>query len=439
VLLGIHPWTDKVLALAQKKQSHLTPLPERGVVNNVLVVDDSRAQRRILSSYLGRWGYKVFEAASGEEALEICNDEKVDLIVSDWMMPGINGLEFCQIFRELEREYYGYFILLTSKSDKAEVAQGLDVGADDFLTKPVAGDELLARIRAGERILRMERELTEKNRLVSSTLLEISALYDSLDRDLIEARKLQQSLVRERFRDFGSTQVSLLLRPSGHVGGDLVGFFPINDDKIGVFSIDVSGHGVASALMTARLAAYFTGSSPEQNLAIGEAPDGARVPKSPADVAERLNRLMLEEMETDLYFTMILGHFDKNTGTFVMAQCGHPHPAVQHSDGSVDYFGAGGLPIGLIPDATFEDCEIKIGKGDRILLLSDGITECPDGGDGMLGEEGLIDILEKVAGQTGNAFFETLMWDLNKFNKDQDFPDDVSAILLEYSNVEPVV
>jgi sigma-B regulation protein RsbU (phosphoserine phosphatase) len=185
--------------------------------------------------------------------------------------------------------------------------------------------------------------------------------------------------------------------------------------------------------MTARLAAYFTGSSPEQNLAIGEDSSGACVAKSPSLVAESLNRLMLEEMETDLYFTMILGHFDKNTGTFVMTQCGHPHPAVQRQDGSVSYFGSGGLPIGLIPDAKFEDCEVQICKGDRILLISDGITECPDGGDGMLGEEGLVEILHKMVNLTGKAFFEALMWDLNRFNHDKDFPDDVSAILLEYS------
>lgn len=421
------------MAIAQQKQVHLQAVPERGVVNNVLVVDDSRAQRRILSSYLGRWGYTVFEAASGEEALEMCAANKIDLIVSDWMMPGINGLDFCRIFRTLERENYGYFILLTSKSDKAEVAQGLDVGADDFLTKPVAGDELLARIRAGERILRMQRELTAKNDLVSSTLKEISALYDSLDRDLVEARKLQQSLVKDRFKDFETAQVSLLLRPSGHVGGDLVGFFPINDDQFGVFSIDVSGHGVASALMTARLAAYLTGSTSDQNLAIARSADGSHTAKSPAEVAKALNTLMLEEMETDLYFTMILGHFDRQKGRFVMTQCGHPHPAIQRVDGSVEYFGGGGLPIGLIPDASFDDFEIQITQGERIILLSDGVTECPDGADGMLGEDGLVTLIENIADLSGSAFFDTMLWDLNNFNNDKDFPDDISAILLEYS------
>lgn len=179
----------------------------------------------MLSLSLARWGYDIVEAASGEEALALCRDDCFDLVVSDWMMPGMTGLDFCKEFRALPRDGYGYFILLTSKSEKAEIADGLHGGADDFLTKPVSPDELRARLRAGERILRMQQELVEKNRLVGATLLELQKVYDSLDRDLIEARKLQETLVREKFRDFGGGTASMLLRPSGHVGGDLVGCF----------------------------------------------------------------------------------------------------------------------------------------------------------------------------------------------------------------------
>lgn len=421
------------MTVALKIQEAASAVPDQGVVRKVLVVDDSRAQRRILSSYLARWGYQVFEAESGMDALTVCGENDIDLIVSDWMMPGMNGLDFCREFRALDRENYGYFILLTSKSEKAEIARGLDVGADDFLTKPVAGDELLARIRAGERILAMERELTEKNRLVSSTLSEISTLYESLDRDLIEARKLQQSLVRERFRDFGPAQVSLFLRPCGHVGGDLVGFFPINDTQIGAFSIDVSGHGVASALMTARLAAYLSGASPSQNLALKQNEDGTYAPLPPSEVAERLNRLILEEMETEHYFTMLLAVMDLTTGRVLMSQCGHPHPAIQRKDGTIEFLGDGGMPVGLIPGATYDDFEAKLEPGDRLLLFSDGITECPDGNGGMLEEEGLVDIMQTNHKLKGPDLFEALIWDLNKYAQDQDFPDDISAILLEFS------
>jgi sigma-B regulation protein RsbU (phosphoserine phosphatase) len=155
------------------------------VIKRVLVVDDSRLQRRILTASLKRFGYDIVEASSGAEALEKCRDAPPDLVVSDWMMPGMSGPEFCHEFRKMQRDSYGYFILLTSKSEKGDIAHGLDAGADDFLTKPVNAAELRARISAGERILMMERELTEKNRLINSTLEELQRLYDSLDSCLL--------------------------------------------------------------------------------------------------------------------------------------------------------------------------------------------------------------------------------------------------------------
>ncbi len=202
-----------------------TSLPPLAAKRRVLVVDDSKMQRRILTTLLERAGYAVYEAESGTQALDRCREVLPDIVLSDWMMPGMTGLEFCRAFRKMERASYGYFILLTSKSEKTEVAQGLSSGADDFLSKPVNAGELRARLAAGERILRMEEELREKNRLVSSTLNELRNVYDSVARDLDEAGKLQQSLVKERHRSFGNSEVSLLLRPSGQVGGDLVGFF----------------------------------------------------------------------------------------------------------------------------------------------------------------------------------------------------------------------
>ncbi len=406
---------------------------EVDAIKRVLVVDDSRAQRHLLSSMLKRWGYEVLEADSGHAALEICQREPLDLILSDWMMPGMNGLEFCKEFRKLERDNYGYFILLTSKSEKDEVAHGLDVGADDFLAKPVNGSELRARIRAGERIQQMERELTDKNRTVTDALAEIQCLYDIIDRDLIEAKKLQQSLVKERYRDFGTAEVSLLLRPSGHVGGDLVGLFPINSTQIGLFSIDVSGHGITSALMTARLAGFLSGSTPDQNLALVHCDGGGYSARSPALVAEHLNRIVLEEMDTEHYFTLLLAHLDLQTGAVVATQAGHPHPAIQRADGTVEYCGQGGLPVGLLPDATYEDFNVALNAGDRLFLMSDGITECPGNDGEMLDEDGVVEMLIRNASIRGSKFLEAVMWDLNEYSGGQDFPDDISAIMLEFN------
>lgn len=401
-------------------------------VHRVLVVDDSRAQRRLIAASLERQGFTVIEAGSGGEALAVIGQMPVDLILSDWMMPGMDGLELCRRIRKLPKEAYVYFILLTSKSEKGAVAQGLDVGADDFLNKPVSPEELRARIYAGDRILKMTRELSEKNRLITATLNEISTLYDALDRDLVEARKMQQSLVRERFRDFGSADVSLLLKPSGHVGGDLVGYFRAGAGKVAIYSIDVSGHGIASALLTARLAGYLSEGAPEHNIALVRDTDGSYVARPPQEVATLLNIVMLEEMTSELYFTIVLGYLDLATGVVDIAQCGHPNPALLRADGSVAFPGQGGLPIGLIDDADYAQWRLQLAPGERLIFYSDGFTECADPDGRLLDEDGFERLIRANALLPGNAFFEALVWDLDGFRGGGEFADDLSAAMIEF-------
>ncbi len=414
------------------QSTDLTAVRRPDAVRRVLVVDDSRAQRTVVAVSLKRQGFDVVEAGSGEEALGILRATPVDLVLSDWMMPGMDGLELCRQVRTLPQDSYIYFILLTSKSEKGAVAQGLDVGADDFLTKPVSPEELRARIYAGDRILKMTRELSQKNRLITATLNEMSTLYDALDRDLVEARKMQQSLVRERFRDFGSAEVSLLLKPSGHVGGDLVGFFQAGEGRLAVYSIDVSGHGIASALLTARLAGYLSDGAPEHNIALVRDTDGSYVARPPQEVATLLNILMLEEMKSDLYFTIVIGYLDLGTGAVDIAQCGHPNPILIRAGGTPGYHGENGLPIGLIEDGDYTQWRLQLAPGDRLLFYSDGFTECADPKGRLLDEDGFAQLVKANAMLSGNAFFEALVWDLDGFRGSGEFADDLSAAMIEY-------
>jgi sigma-B regulation protein RsbU (phosphoserine phosphatase) len=399
----------------------------------VLIVDDSKLQRKIISASLLRMGYEVREADSGQTALDICEIWQPDLVLSDWMMPGMDGIEFCRSFKALDREGYGYFILLTSKSGKEEVAEGLQCGADDFLSKPVNGIELRARLTAGERIVKMQSDLLDQKRIVSETLEQLRKVHDSLNQDLIEAKKLQQSLVREKHRQFSNAALSFILHPAGHIGGDLVGYFPISKREVGFFAIDVSGHGVSSALMTARLAGYLTSPSPEQNIVLTHGPQDSVVPRALGDVISDLNRIVLDEMETEHYFTVILAIADMETGVVNLCQAGHPHPLVKRKNGLIEQDGPGGLPVGLFPKAEFDEFQIKLNEGDQLILASDGVTECPNSQDEMLGEDGFEKIVCGLNGLKGANLLETLVWKLSAYANDAPFPDDVSAVLYEYA------
>lgn len=402
----------------------------------VLVVDDSALQRRIVTLNLRKWGFEILEAESGLEALNICRKQPVDLILSDWMMPGMDGLEFCREFRKLDRDRYGYFILLTSKSEKNDVATGLEIGADDFLSKPVNSAELKARIRAGTRVLDMERRLVEQNAAVQDAYDELQVLYDHLNKDLIEAEKFQQSLVPVRHRVVAGGELSLMYQSSNHVGGDLVGFFSFSPDRLGLYSLDVSGHGVSSALMSARLASYLTPNATDQNVAFERGQDGTLGPRDPAEVARVLNERVASEMETDHYFTLCYADVDLTDGSVRMVQAGHPHPVVFNPDNGVKFLGSGGPPIGLIPDMEFETVEFSITPGDRLFLYSDGLTECQNRNDDLLEEEGLKKILDRNLDGSGPEFISDILWELTAFAEERPFGDDISAILFEYT--EPV-
>lgn len=403
------------------------PTTER---ETVLVVDDSRSHCRLMSRTLERWGYRTLEAGGGHEALEICRTEDISLVISDWMMPGMSGVEFCRAYRYLIGDRPGYFILLTAQTEREALAEGLENGADDFLTKPFNAIELRARILAGERVLNAQRDLTVKNGELSATLDKLSEAYTAIDRDLREARKFQEGLVPERHLRLGGADISLLFRPSGHVGGDMVGYFDIRPGEKGIYAVDVSGHGVSSALMTARIASFFSDAAPERNVALRRGRDGYEM-LPPDEVCHHLNALLQNDAESDLYLTMILARLQIETGEITLCQAGHPSPLIWRADGGLEFQEAFGMPIGLVENAAYSAVTVTLAPGDRLFLYSDGITECPDPDGTILDEDGLVQVLSKTTVAGGQQCLSALVAALERYAGTDDFPDDLSAVLIE--------
>lgn len=184
----------------------------------ILIADDSIVSRHLLEATLRKWGYEVMVACDGAEALALLQrDDAPSLIILDWMMPGMTGVEVCRRIRERDSEPYTYILLLTSKSQKEDLIEGMEAGADDYITKPFDQNELQVRLRAGTRLVDLQAQL-----LKAREDLREQATHDSLTR-LWNRSSILGELSRELARSERDS------RPLGVVIVDLDHFKQIND------------------------------------------------------------------------------------------------------------------------------------------------------------------------------------------------------------------
>ena len=129
-----------------------------------MIAEDNAVSRKLLEKILIKGGHEVVSAENGREALELFNKDFFPIILTDWLMPEMNGIELCKTIRESSTERYVFIILLTAKDSKDDIVVGLEAGADDYLTKPINNAELMARINTGKRILELESSLKRANK-----------------------------------------------------------------------------------------------------------------------------------------------------------------------------------------------------------------------------------------------------------------------------------
>jgi two-component system cell cycle response regulator len=161
--------------------------------NTVLIAEDDPICRRVLQSRLGSWGFQVISAEDGLEAWDILRqDNAPDLLILDWMMPGIDGLELCRRIRKRQHVIYPYILLVTGKDGIQDVVRGLEAGADDYLSKQLDPTELRARLQVGKRILTLQHELIQAredlrfqaNHDALTGILSRAAILSLLDHEL---------------------------------------------------------------------------------------------------------------------------------------------------------------------------------------------------------------------------------------------------------------
>ncbi|MFA0085702.1 SpoIIE family protein phosphatase [Vibrio sp. E150_011] len=391
----------------------------------ILLVEDNKTTQILMSSLLKKRGYDVTVANHGYEALEALNkSEHIQFVLSDWVMPKMDGVQLCKELKSTNYNRYIFFVLLSSQDDQDSIINGIDAGADDFVAKNTAIDELDARIRAGFRNLGLHNELLQKNH-------QLDTAYATIRQDLDSAGDFIRQLLPTR-TTFEHVSMAYTSIPSAQVGGDILGYFQLDDDHVGFYLLDVSGHGVASALLSFSVHQTLSVVNGPSSVVFKDTSKG-RVIRPADEVVAKLNDIYSQDSSSHLYFTMVYAVLNQATGELNYCAAGHP-PIVwlQDEAGTPQFLGDDNFVVGMFDFADYKQETISLGPKDEVWLYTDGITEARVGEE-FYTEERLKDLIalqerERFEDKPARIVSSVRDWQQNEM-----FDDDVSILVCKWT------
>lgn len=390
-----------------------------------LIIDDAADVRLYVRALLGSWGYQAADASDAEDGFALIASSDIQIVICDWMMPNMTGPELCRVVRGAELGHYVYFILLTARSDKADLLEAMEAGADDFLSKPFDARVLRARLRVAERILGLEARLAEQNRELRDSTNRLEQAYGQIRCDLAAAARIQQQMLPRSRGIAAPFRAEWLFLPAAEVSGDNFNLFALTPERVGFFLLDVSGHGIPAALLSARLSCSLVPAG-------GEALASELGQVGPAAFLSGLNQQLTDpDAEVENYATIVYGVLDKRDGSAEIVLAGHPPPLVLRCSGGFDDLPSGGLPFGMFPEVAYESRRLRLEQGDKLILYSDGVTECRGTDGELFGEQRFRDFVARFRGADPGQLTKDLGDHLRRWHGGADFDDDISVMVLE--------
>lgn len=400
------------------------------MAQTILAVDDDVDILDLLEISLDSDGYNVITAGDGLDAIKKAKSHVPDLILLDLMMPKMDGFEVIDNLRADSQTRAIPVIMLTARAQTNEKLQGLDAGADDYITKPFDLKELAARIKA---VLGRTQTTKYINPLIGAMGDWFSETgVEQLAAHLKTAATIQQRLLPQIPPNIPGFDINGVLRSSTSVSGDFYDFILLDDGCWGIVIADVRGKGIPAALLMVMIRTAL-------RLV-------CRQESSPATVIKSVNDLLVIDTEPDLFATMVYGILNPKTLTFTYSNAGHCYPlhlkdagngirrgiGIKRKNSTIHQLRTGGMVAGSFDFAEFENETVQLQCGDIIFFYTDGITEAEREKDGAFyGEERLLDVIRSSKNLSAEMICKTIEDNLMEFIGRKQQTDDLTLVVLK--------
>ena len=369
----------------------------------ILIANVDRKTRQVLCQELSIAGYDVKVWGNKLDTGDNPQILVPTIVISDWQLQrSRGGLSNWKRLKADPASPPIFCLMLTPQNDFSEHALALEEGADDLLSKPIDPKEIKARVLAGERILQLEQELKEQKQLLATELSEAEAYVRSLlPDDLTEKIPIQARFF-----------------PSRLLGGDCYDYYWLDPDYLVIYLLDVSGHGLGSALLsTSVLNVLRSQSLPDVNF------------YRPEKVLKALNETFQMHNQNEKYFTIWYGVYNRANRQLLYASAGHP-PAVvvSNQEGeaqAVECLRTPGLPIGMLPDIKYQWQRCYIPPESRLYVFSDGVYEIQQLDNTIMGLDEFVEILSK---HTPDSTIDDILSQVTARTRNSTFSDDLSLL-----------
>ena len=384
----------------------------------VLAVDDTPENLDVVKGILTP-EYVVKVAINGPMALKIAEKQTPDLILLDIMMPGMNGYEVCRTLKSNPETRNVPVIFLTAMDQTSDEASGFELGAADYITKPVNPPILEARVRTH---LALKVSMDELQKAYGI----IKVQKDRMEDELNVGRDIQMSMLPLEFPAFpdrDELSVHALLKPAREVGGDFYDFFFVNDDEICLVVGDVSGKGVPAALFMAVTKTMIKTRAMDDH--------------SPASIITRVNDDMSADNPSCMFVTLFIAICNIRTGEFRFTNAGHNPPYIKRNSRGLEQLDQRHGPIiGAVEGMAYKESKIKLLPGETAFIFTDGVTEAMDTASQLYSDSRLENVLDATKSGTVEDLVNESLASVESFAEGAEQADDIT-IMAFCLNEEP--